>query len=173
METLAVKETHMNPGKKLFGIAALIACSFGSQAFAQQKSCIELTSKAEIEQEVVAANGEKTKQLVEATKVVPGVEVQWTVTAKNVCQQPSDAVTINNAVPQHMTYVANSATGPGADIAVSVDGKTFAKAGELNVQENGATRKARSDEFKHLRWTFKDSLKPGATTVARFRAVLN
>lgn len=162
----------MNTGKKFFAAAALIACVH-TQAFAQTKGCIELKSTAQIEQEVTDAKGVKTKQLVEATKVVPGVEVVWTVTASNVCKQPSDAVTINNSVPEHMTYVANSATGPGADIAVSVDGKTFAKAGELTVQENGAARKARADEYKHIRWVFKDSLQPGASTMASFRAVLN
>lgn len=163
----------MDIGKKFFGIAALIACSFGSQAFAQAKDCIELTSKAEIEQETVDAAGKAKKELVPVTKVVPGVEVLWTVTAKNVCQQPSDAVTINNAVPQHMTYVANSATGANADVVVSVDGKTYAKAGELTTTDASGIRKVRADEYKHLRWSFKDSLKPGATTAAQFRAVLN
>ena len=163
----------MDIGKRFFGIAALIACSFGSQAFAQAKDCIELTSKAEIEQETVDAAGKAKKELVPVTKVVPGVEVLWTVTAKNVCQQASDAVTISNAVPQHMTYVANSATGANADVVVSVDGKTFAKAGELTTTDASGIRKVRADEYKHLRWSFKDSLAPGATTAAQFRAVLN
>ena len=163
----------MNTGKKVFALAMMFACGAGSQAFAQQKGCIELKSTAQIEQEVVDAKGAKSKQLVEATKVVPGVEVVWTVTASNVCKQPSDAVTINNAVPEHMTYVANTASGPGADIAYSVDGKTFAKSGDLTVQDGGATRKARADEYKHIRWVFKDPLQPGASTIASFRAVLN
>jgi hypothetical protein len=54
-----------------------------------------------------------------------------------------------------------------------VDGKTFAAPGQLTVQENGATRAARGDEFRHIRWAFKDALQPGATAMARFRAVLN
>jgi uncharacterized repeat protein (TIGR01451 family) len=163
----------MTPGKKVLALAALVACSVSSQAFAQQKGCIELKSTAQIETETVDAKGVKTKQLVEVTKVVPGAEVIWTVTASNICKQASDAVTINNFVPEHFTYVANSATGPGADIAVSVDGKSFAKPGELTVVDNGAARKARTDEFKHIRWSFKDSLQPGASTMASFRAVLN
>jgi uncharacterized repeat protein (TIGR01451 family) len=173
MEPLAVKEIHMTPGKKVLAFAMLFACGMSSQAFAQQKGCIELKSTAQIEQEVVDAKGVKTKQLVEVTKVVPGAEVVWTVTASNICKQTSDAVTINNFVPEHFTYVANSATGPGADIAYSVDGKTFAKSGEVTVLESGASRKARTDEFKHIRWSFKDSLQPGASTFASFRAVLN
>jgi uncharacterized repeat protein (TIGR01451 family) len=163
----------MNTGKKVFALAMMFACGASSQAFAQQKGCIELKSTAQIEQEVVDAKGAKSKQLVEATKVVPGVEVVWTITASNVCKQPSDAVTINNAVPEHMTYVANTASGPGADIAYSVDGKTFAKSSDLTVQDSGTARKARADEYKHIRWVFKDPLQPGASTIASFRAVLN
>jgi uncharacterized repeat protein (TIGR01451 family) len=164
---------HMNSGKKVFATALLVACGASTQAFAQQKGCIELKSIAQIEEEVVDAKGAKTRQLREATKVVPGVEVVWTVTASNVCKQPSDAVTINNSVPEHMTFVANSAAGPGADIAYSVDGKTFAKSSDLTVVDAGAARKARADEYKHIRWVFKDSLQPGASTIASFRAVLN
>jgi uncharacterized repeat protein (TIGR01451 family) len=154
-------------------IAAVIACTFASQAFAQAKDCIELKTTAQIEKEVVNDKGEKSKVLVEAGKVVPGTEVIWTVTANNVCKQASDGVTINNAVPEHMTLVPNSAIGPGSDITFSVDGKKFAPAGQLTVADNGATRPARADEFKHIRWELKASLQPGASAFGRFRAVLN
>lgn len=159
--------------RKFIGAAALIACTFGSQAFAQTQACIALKSVAEVEQEVVDAKGQKSVKLVPATTVVPGTVVTWTVTADNVCKQPSDQVTINNAIPDHMTYVANSATGTGAAITYSLDGKSFGSAEQLTVQENGAARKARADEYKHIRWVFKGALAPGAQAVARFRAVLN
>jgi uncharacterized repeat protein (TIGR01451 family) len=169
-----VKEYIMKSGKRnLIGIAALVACSFGSQAFAQAKDCLVLNSTAEIEKEVVNDKGEKSKLLVPAGKVIPGTEVLWTVTANNVCKQPSDKVTINNPVPDHMTLVPNSASGPGSDITYSVDGKAFAPAGQLSVQENGASRPARADEYKYIRWEFKNSLAPGASAFARFRAELN
>jgi len=159
--------------RKFLSIAALLAGGLSSQAFAAEQGCIALKSTAEVEQSVVNDKGEKTTKLVAADKVVPGVEVVWTVTASNICKQPSDQVTINNAVPEHMSYVANSATGPGADITYSLDGRTFAAAEQLTVQENGATRKARADEYKHIRWVFKASLQPGSQALARFRAVLN
>ena len=153
---------------------ALFACGFGSQAFAQgAQGCIVLKSTAEISKEVVDEKGVKTTKMVPAEKVVPGTEVTWTVTANNICKQPSDKVTINNAVPAHMSYVADSASGAGSDITFSLDGTAFAKPAELTVKENGATRVARADEYKHIRWVFKDSLAPGATASASFRAVLN
>ena len=117
--------------------------------------------------------GEKSKVLVPAGKVVPGTEVVWTVTANNTCKQASDKVVIDNPVPEHMTLVANSAFGAGSQITYSLDGKSFAPAGQLTVKENGAERPARADEIKHIRWQFKDSLAPGAMAIARFRAVLN
>jgi len=165
----------MNTGKNVLRLIALAAYFASPGAFAQSTAdgCITLTSIAEIEQQVVNEKGEKSSKLVPASTVVPGVEVIWTVTANNVCKKPSDKVTINNAVPAHMSYVANSATGPGSDIIYSLDGKTFGADGQLTVSENGATRKARADEYKHIRWVFRDSLQPGATAFARFRAVLN
>ena len=158
---------------KLLGVIALVACGFGSQAFAQSQGCIALSTMAEIEKDVVNAKGEKSKVLVPAGKVIPGTEVVWTVTANNTCKQPSDKVTINNDVPEHMTLVPNSVIGPGSDITYSLDGKTFAPPGQLTVQENGAPRAAHADEYKHIRWEFKNSLQPGASAFARFRAVLN
>jgi len=159
--------------KNFIGAAALSACSFGSPAFAQTKDCVVLKASAEVEQEVVNAKGEKSTTLAPVNKVVPGDTVVWTITANNVCTKPSDNVTINNPVPEHMAYVANSAMGAGSDITYSVDGKTFGTTDQLTVSENGATRKARADEYKHIRWVFKNSLQPGASAFARFRAVLN
>jgi uncharacterized repeat protein (TIGR01451 family) len=161
--------------RKYIGVAAILACSFGSQAFAQApaQDCIALKSTAQTEKEVVDANGVKTKQLVPVQKVVPGVEVIWTITANNICKKPTDNATINDPVPEHMSYVAGSAFGAGATITFSVDGITFGTPEELTATDNGAKRKARPDEYRHIRWVFRNPLQPGATAVARFRAVLN
>src|SRR5215831_19006180 len=118
----------INRTLKLVVAAVLLACGFGSSAFAQSKACIELKTTGEVEKEVVDANGEKTRQLVPAGKVIPGTEVVWTVTATNTCKVPSDHVVMSNPVPEHMTLVANSGFGPGSDVSYSVDGKTFAAA---------------------------------------------
>jgi uncharacterized repeat protein (TIGR01451 family) len=159
--------------RKAAAVAALLGLA--TQAFAQQNSAcaVELKTTAQIEKEVVNARGEKSNVLVEAGKVVPGTEVIWTITANNVCKAPSDNVTIKNAVPEHMTLVPGSVIGAGSDITYSLDGKTFAAADKLTVTENGAARAARADEYKHIRWEFKNSLQPGASAFARFRAVLN
>jgi uncharacterized repeat protein (TIGR01451 family) len=165
----------MIKGLRLFGLAAIVAGSFASEALAQTpgQGCIVLKSVAEIEQVVTNDKGEKSVKLVPAGKVVPGVEVTYTVTANNICKQAADKATISNPVPEHMTYVENSAIGPGTDITFSLDGKTFGAPDALTVQEGGATRRARADEYRQIRWVFKDPLQPGAQGFARFRAVLN
>jgi len=163
----------MSQGKlKFIAAIALLGCALGARAYAADPRCISLTSKAEIEEEVVNDKGEKSVKRVAASKVVPGTEVIWTVTAENTCKQPSENVTINNPVPDHMTLVANSAAGPGADISYSLDGKSFGKPEQLTVQENGAARKARASEYRHIRWVFKNPVAAGASTTATFRAVL-
>ena len=158
---------------KLLAGILLLAGGFIPQAFAQDGACFELKTVAEVEKEVLDEKGAKSKVLVPAGKVIPGTEVVWTVTALNTCQEPSDKVTINSPVPEHMTLVPESAIGPGSLVTYSLDGKAFASAGKLMVQENGATRPARADEYKHIRWEFRNSLPPGASAFARFRAVLN
>ena len=102
---------------------------------------------------------------------MPGTEVIYTLTANNNCKVAAENIAINDPLPAEMTYVANSAVGPGSDISFSIDGKTFAKVADLKVSENGATRAARPDEVRFIRWTFA-TLPPGAQALARFRAVV-
>jgi len=164
----------MIQGTVKFIAAAVIACALQAPAFAQT-NCIELKTTGEVEKEVVNAKGEKSKVLVAAadSKVVPGTEVIWTVTASNVCKQPSDNVVITNPVPEHMTLVPGSVLGVGADVTFSLDGKAFAPAGKLTVTENGATRAARAEEYRHVRWQFKNPIPAGSSAFGRFRATLN
>jgi uncharacterized repeat protein (TIGR01451 family) len=159
--------------QKYAGIAALLAGALSSQAFAQTQNCVVVKSVAEVEKEIVDANGAKSRQLVPLATAAPGTLVIYTTTASNVCKQSVDKIEISNFVPEHMTYIASSAMATGADVAYSLDGKTFGSADELTVLENGVSRKARADEYKFFRWAFKSSLAPGAQAAASFRAVLN
>ena len=160
--------------QKFIGALALIVCGMGSPAFAQgAQGCIELKSTAQVQKEVVDAKGNKTMQMVPADKVVPGTEVTYLLTANNICKKPAENVTFDNPVPTHMSYIANSATGAGSDISFSLDGKAFAKPAGLTVNETGATRAARADEYTQIRWAFSQPLQPGASANASFRAVLN
>jgi uncharacterized repeat protein (TIGR01451 family) len=157
-------------GKKT--IAAVCMTLLTAGAYAADKACIELKTTAETEQEVME-QGQKVKRLVPAGKVVPGNQVVWTITAVNVCKEPAANVVVANPVPEHMTYVANSAMGTGTNIVYSLDGKEFKNAAELQVRTaDGTTRAARPDEYRAIRWTYKDAFAPGATAFVRYRAVV-
>jgi uncharacterized repeat protein (TIGR01451 family) len=152
----------------VMGFVALLSID----AYAADKACVELKTSAETEQEVVE-QGQKVKRLVPAGKIVPGAEIVWTITATNVCKQATDNVVIANPVPEHMSYVAGSAMGVGADIAYSLDGKEFRNGADLQVRtDDGATRAARADEYRAIRWNYKTAFAPGATAFVRYRAVV-
>jgi len=153
-------------------IAALVLTLISAGAYAADKACVELKTSGETESEVVE-NGQKVKRLVPVGKAVPGDQIVWTVTATNLCKTPTDNVVVANPVPEHMTYVANSAMGTGTDIAYSLDGKEFKSAAELQVRAaDGTTRAARPDEYRVIRWTYKAAFAPGATAFVRYRAVV-
>jgi uncharacterized repeat protein (TIGR01451 family) len=157
-------------GKK--AIVAAVLLTLTASVYAADKACVELKTSAETEREVVE-QGQKVKRLLPAGKVVPGDEVVWTITATNVCQTAADNVVIANPVPEHMTYVAGSATGTGSDIAYSVDGREFKVAADLTVRgADGSTRAARADEYRAIRWTYKNAFAPGASAFVRYRAVV-
>ena len=152
--------------------AALWMTLLSAGAHAADKGCVELKTTGETESEVVE-NGQKVKRLVPAAKAVPGDQIVWTITATNVCKTPTDNVVIANPVPEHMTYVANSAMGTGTDITYSVDGKEFKGAAELQVHAaDGTARAARADEYRAIRWTYMAAFAPGATAFVRYRAVV-
>jgi uncharacterized repeat protein (TIGR01451 family) len=156
--------------KEVTVIAALLLAS--TSAFAQDRACVELKTTAETEQEVVE-QGRTVKRLVAAGKVVPGNEVVWTITARNVCDQAADNIVIANPVPEHMSYVAGTAMGTGADISYSLDGKEFKRAAELTVLDaDGTARAAHANEYRAIRWTYKAAFAPGATAFVRYRAVV-
>ncbi len=161
----------MGTGDWVLGTAAALLLTT-MNAYAADKACVELKTSAEAEHEVVE-QGQKVKRLVPAGKVVPGDEIVWTITATNVCKEATDNVVIANPVPEHMTYVAGSAMGTGADIAYSLDGREFKNAAELQVRgADGTTRAARADEYRALRWNYKNAFAPGATAFVRYRAIV-
>jgi uncharacterized repeat protein (TIGR01451 family) len=147
------------------------ALALSASAMAQDKACVVLKTDGQMEQDYIDAQGKPAKRLVPPGKVVPGNEIIWTITANNTCAKPAEKVVIENAVPEHMVYVANSAMGPGTEITYSLNGRDFAKAAELTVREaDGTTRPARADEIKKIRWVFPSAFAANATGFARYRA---
>lgn len=84
-----------------------------------------------------------------------------------------DAIRITSPIPADLSYVSDSASGPGADVLYSVDGgRSFGRPEELTMQApDGNVRGAEPADYTHVRWVLRASLDAGASGVARFRAV--
>ena len=70
--------------------------------------------------------------------------------------------------------MADSASGPGADISYSIDGgRTFDRPENLKILDSqGLKQIAAADAYTHIRWQLKNILKANAVAFARFRAVV-
>ena len=98
---------------KLILLSALALLASNAVQAAEKAGCVELKSEAQSEQSYTDERGQKATRFVPAGKVVPGDQVVWTITARNVCDKSTDDVVVANPVPEHMTYVADSASGVG------------------------------------------------------------
>lgn len=158
-------------------IHAVIAFGFASSsipAMAQEQGHLSVKTVVQKEEVVIDDAGERHTRLVPAGKVVPGDEVVYTVTFANVSDEPADNIVITNPLPAELTYVPNSAFGPGSDVVFSVDGgNTFAPADELRVVEDGVERAATPDDYTHIRWLLRNTVVAGAQGIARFKARLD
>ena len=151
----------------LFCIAGLIAAT---TVLAEEKSCIEITTVAEAPQQYVNEQGQVATRLVPVTRALPGDEVTWTVTARNVCGTAIEHVVVANDVPEHMSYVENSAIGIGTQISFSLDGRDFAPVSALIASSNAQNK---ADAIRHIRWSYASAFAPGASAFVRYRATLN
>jgi len=164
----------------VFGLFTLMTAAISSVPLAARATesahkggCIVLTTVAETEQVSKASDGTESKTYVPAKHVVPDSVVVWTTSARNVCAKGAEHVVINQPVPEHMNFVADSAVGGGTQIALSVDGKDFHPANQLTVREqDGSTRPARATDVHMVRWTLDGALAPQDQVTVRYRAVL-
>lgn len=136
---------------------------------------IELQSVAQQQKVTIEKDGSKHTEMVPAARVTPGTEVTYSVNYHNVGSKPAGDVVINNPVPQHMDYIADSATGANTTISYSADGgKTWAASlAQLSVKgADGSMRPATAKDCTHIRWVVNGKVAPGAKGSVSFRAVL-
>ena len=135
---------------------------------------IQLEATAEIEMEVINEDGEKEIHRLEATRVVPGDEVIYTIHYANVGEEVAEKVIITDAIPDHMIYPDGSASGEGTVITFSVDsGRTYDVASNLTVADaDGKVRPAEASDYTHIRWALHEPLAPVDAGHVAFRATL-
>jgi uncharacterized repeat protein (TIGR01451 family) len=134
---------------------------------------IDVRAVAEVETKV-GEPGREFIKLVPANRVVPGDEVIYTLEIRNPTSHDAVMPTVVRPIPAHMAYLADSATGPGAEVTYSVDGGlTFDVPENLEVRgADGKMRVAKSIEYTHIRWQLRNTLKSKSVAFARFRAVV-
>jgi uncharacterized repeat protein (TIGR01451 family) len=153
----------------LLGAAWLLAAASGQATL----PAIEIRTIAEVETKSVDA-GREIVHLSAADRVVPGDRLVYTVEIRNTGTTDVLAPTVTRPVPAHVAYVADSATGPGAEVTYSADGGiTFARPEALSARgADGTMRLVKASDYTHIRWQFKNTLKSKSVAFARFRAVV-
>jgi uncharacterized repeat protein (TIGR01451 family) len=157
--------------------ALLLAVSISAHAAPAASAApgaVEVKNVAEVEVEVVDSKGNKTLKRQPVEKAVPGTEVIYTTTFKNLIAKPVGNIAITNPVPNNTTYKAGSATGANTDITFSIDGgKAFAAPDKLKLKDkDGKERSALPAEYTHIRWTYKGELPAGKGGEVSFRTVI-
>jgi uncharacterized repeat protein (TIGR01451 family) len=156
----------------LFAVSILM---FAVAAQAAEPGSIKLQTIAQQEKVIVGKDGVKHTEIVPAGRVLPGVEVIYTIKYTNVSKKPAENLVVNDPIPEHMIYVDGSAIGNGTAISYSVDGgkhwSAMLETLEIN-NGNGTTRSATARDVTDIRWVVKGKLAPGATGEVSFHAVL-
>ncbi len=156
------------------GGAALPAICLSLAASGQATSpAIKLRTIAEVEIKTLES-GREFVRLAPADHVVPGDQVLYTLEIRNSGPTAVVAPTVTNPIPAHMAYIADSATGPGAEVSYSVDGgRTFERPENLRVSgPDGRSQVAKATDYTDIRWELKKTLKSKSVAFARFRAVV-
>jgi uncharacterized repeat protein (TIGR01451 family) len=126
------------------------------------------------EVETIAADGTRLLQVKPAGTVLPGHEVIYLTTIQNTGKQPAENVVVDNPIPEHTHFKANSTFGAKSRIEVSVDGgKFFGSLEALQVAAaDGKLRQAKPGDVTNLRFIMTEPVPPGAERRVGFRAVL-
>jgi uncharacterized repeat protein (TIGR01451 family) len=150
----------------------LIGLGLGSVAQAQVlPDPISVRAIAEVEVRTTEQGREITK-LAPADRLVSGDAVMYTLEVRNTAATAARAPTVTYPVPQHLSYLPESAVGPGTDISFSVDGgRSFDVPDNLKVKDtDGQLRPAGAPDYTHIRWQLKNALKGNSVAFVRFRA---
>lgn len=157
--------------RKAFFLVVLIALSFSPTL--SFSAGVEIKSLAEVEIKVKNEKGEIETKRIEASKanVGPGDVVIFTNIVTNSGKEPASDLVVTNPIPANTIYIDGSAEGD-ALIEFSVDGgKTFDRPERLFVTDKkGREKRARAEDYTHIRWKLKKPLGPGEKALVSFKA---
>ena len=125
------------------------------------------------EQTKVTVTGEKVKEWVKASKVIPGTVVRYVNTLENQGDNVATKLVIKNPIPKNMEYVANSAScASECTLSYSVDGgKSYKQPSELYVGEGEKRHLAKASDYTDIKWVVS-SLSATAQSSVEYQARL-
>jgi len=155
-------------------VAGMMALLLASSVSAKE-SAVTLSTKSYKEIVKVDASGAKKVILQEAKKIIPGDTVVYKNYVTNHTNKEVKNMVLNNAIPEHTEYVADSAKcEKECDILFSVDGgKEFKKAENLMVKSGSKERLALPKEYTNIRWILTSSLDANSVTDVTFKTKLH
>jgi uncharacterized repeat protein (TIGR01451 family) len=150
--------------------AGLIAGAIIGRTCLAAPDPISIKAIAEVEQSS-QSQGRETSKLIPADRVVSGDTVIYTLEVRNTASVPVRRPVVTYAIPAHMTYMPDSAVGPGTEVTYSLDaGRSFDAPENLRIQEPGGQfRAATAADYTHIRWQLKNALKGNSVAFVRFR----
>lgn len=164
----------LNQSRRAVRMLTVVFAVFLAGAASVAHAQVQLDNTIKKVETFVNADGEVERRLVNASSVVPGDELQYTVRFTNSGENPVDAgsIVITDVVPVHTEYLDGTAFGAGTDIWYSVDGEMYAPPAELMVVVDGAETLASAKEYRSIRWTFGPALEPGDSGYISFNVRL-
>ncbi len=156
----------MKKGFIKFLTAALVA----SNLFAQQNGLL-LTTNSYKEVYEINKDGQKVTKYLPIGKIVPGDTVLYKNSIINNTNKTANNMVLQNPIPKHTEYVANSATCEvECEILYSVDGgKNYDKSSKLTVKDGDIKRVAKASEYTNVKWILKEPLKANSSTYVTFK----
>lgn len=152
------------------GLLLAAGCAWAAHS---QPAAAPLAIKAIAQVELRSTvQGREATKLVPATRVASGEWVIYTLEVRNTSPATLPAPAVTFPVPQHMTYGADTAIGPGAKVTYSIDGgRHFDVPDNLKIRASaGQSRMAVAGDYTHIRWQLKNPLKSNSVAFVRFRA---
>ena len=153
-------------------MAAIALAAVSTASFAQGR--LELNNAAFQEVEVENVSGEMELVRQPVSKVVPGTEVIYVVTYRNVGDEAASNVVVTNPIPSVMEYVGMSASGRNTNASFSADGGgNYLAFNQLTVTDaEGRSRPASAADITNVRFQLRSPVQPGSTGTVEYRARL-
>ena len=160
--------------KKVVLVTGIVTALLLTTSLSAKEAAVTLSTKSYKEVVQVDSSGAKKVLFEEAKKVVPGDTVMYKNSITNNTNKDVNDMVLNNAIPKHTEYVADSAKcEKECDILFSVDGgKEFDKPENLMVNSGDKARLALPKEYTNVRWILTSALDANSITDVSFKTKL-